>query len=321
MVDPATLRAQLDRLESEILAKARQFVTNYSLQAQTATSEVVVVLVSVSVDQGSLDRALTQAGLRLPAARQALTLVLVSEEAAPGRPAVYWWSGNPGVPPAPAPVAQVLKSLGVRLVDVGSLAGKVPAEARQPVLSEEQALDLARMAGAGLVILGRVRTYPLVTPPGESPPPVAQLMALDVASQKALALVEAEGPSFHLTPGPGAGPAVTEAVQLAVRQLLEQVAKAAPGQGTPKSEVSVSIRGLRSLADLHRFEQVLGSLGTLVAGVRRESVGAGWAELKVKLNGPPSQLADRLLVQDFGDFLVNVLDISPQGLKLLLIAK
>ena len=153
MVDPATLRAQLGRLESEILAKARQFVTNYSLQAQTATSEEVVVLVSVSVDQGSLDRALTQAGLRLPAARQALTLVLVSEEAAPGRPAVYWWSGNPGVPPAPAPVAQVLKSLGVRLVDVGSLAGKVPAEARQPVLSEEQALDLARMAGAGLVIL------------------------------------------------------------------------------------------------------------------------------------------------------------------------
>ncbi|KMY66644.1 hypothetical protein AAU61_16125 [Desulfocarbo indianensis] len=321
MVDPATLRSQLAGLDGRVLAKASQFVTTYSLQAHARSGDEVVVLVSASVDKRSLDQALTQAGLRLPAARQALTLALVSEEAAPGRPEVFWWGGAPGAPTAPAPVAEVLKSLGVRMVEPGVLAGKVPAEARQPVLNEEQALELARAAQAGLVIMGRVRTYPLVTPQGESPPPVAQLMALDVASQKALAFVETEGPSFHLTPGPGAGPAVTDAVQQSVRQLLEQVSQAAPSQGETVSEVTLTIRGLRSLADLHRFEQVLGSLSGLVASARRESVGAGWAELKVRLNGPPSQLADQLIVQDFGDFLVNVLDISQESVKLLLIGK
>jgi hypothetical protein len=189
------------------------------------------------------------------------------------------------------------------------------------VLSEEQALELARMAGAGLVILGRVRTYPMVTPEGESPPPVAQLMALEVDSGKALALVEAEGPTFHLTPGPGATPAVEEAVVAAVRQLLEQLAAEAPGDQAAGGEVLVKVRGLRSLADLMRFQEMLASQGTLVAGVSRESVGAGRATLKVKLNGPPSQLADQLIVQDFGDFLVNVLEISPQKLKLMLIPK
>jgi hypothetical protein len=221
----------------------------------------------------------------------------------------------------PAPVAQVLKSLGIRLVEPSTLAGRVPAEARQAVLSEEQALELAKLAGAGLVIMGRVRTYPLVTPDGESPPPVAQLMALDVASQKALSLVESEGPTFHLTPGPGAGPAVTDAVQQAVRQLLDRVSQAEPSQDAPDSEVSLTIRGLRNLSDLHKFEQVLASMTGVVASVRRESVGAGWAELKVKLNGPPSQLADQIIVQDFGGFLVNVLDISPDNVKLLLIGK
>lgn len=321
MVDPATIRSRLAELDEKVLVKAPQFVTTYSLQAHAKSGDEVVVLVSVSVDKHSLDQALNQAGLRLPAARQTLTLVLVSEEAAPGRPAVYWWGSASGAPAAPAPVAEVLESLGVRTVDPATLAGKVPAEARQPVLSEEQALELARLAGAGLVIMGRVRTYPLVTPEDESPPPVAQLMALEVGSQKALSLVESEGPRFHLTPGPGAGLKVTDAVQQAVRQLLEQVSKAAPGQGAPGSEITLTIRGLRNLADLHRFEEVLDSLSGVVASVRRQSVGAGWAALKVKLNGPPSQLADQLIVQDFGDFLVNVLDISPENLKLLLISK
>lgn len=321
MVDPATLRSQLESLDRLVLAKASQFVTTYSLQAHAKSGDEVVVLVSVSVDKHSLDQALSQASLRLPAARQILTLALISEEAAPGRPDVFWWGGASGAPAAPAPVAEVLKSLGVRLVDPSALAGRVPAEARQPVLSEQQALELAKLAGAGLVIMGRVRTYPLVTPEGESPPPVAQLMALDVASQKALSLVESEGPSFHLTPGPGAGPAVTDAVQQAVRQLLDRVSQAEPSQAAPDSEVSLTIRGLRNLSDLHKFEQVLASMTGVVASVRRESVGAGWAELKVKLNGPPSQLADQIIVQDFGVFLVNVLDISPESVKLLLIGK
>lgn len=322
MVDPATIRSRLAELDEKILAKASQFVTTYSLQAHAKSGDEVVVLVSVSVDKHSLDQALNQAGLRLAAARQALTLVLVSEEAAPGRPAVFWWGRSGGAPTAPAPVAEVLKSLGVCMVDPATLAGKIPAESRQPVLSEEQALELARLAGAGLVIMGRVRTYPLVTPEGESPPPVAQLMALDVSTQKALSLVESEGPNFHLTPGAGAGPAVTDAVQHAVRQLLEQISNAVPpNQGASNSEIKLTIRGLRNLADLHRFEEVLGSLTGVVSSAQRQSVGAGWAKLKIKLNGPPSQLADQLIVQDFGDFLVNVLDISPQNVKLLLVGK
>jgi hypothetical protein len=321
MVDPATLRSRLADLEGEVLARAESFVANYSLEASSVARGKVVVLVSVSVDRAALDRALADQALRLPAARQELTLVLVSEEAAPGRPAVYWWSGNPGVPAMPAPVKKVLDSLGVPTVEPASLAGRIPAEARQPVLSEEQALELARMAEAGLVILGRVRTYPMVTPKGESPPPVAQLMALDADTGEALALVEAEGPTFHLTPGPGAQPAVEEAVVGGVRQLLEQVAAEAPTSQAAGSEVLVEVRGLRSLADLMRFQELLAGQGTLVAEVSRESVRAGQATLKVKLNGPPSRLADQLIVQDFGDFLVNVLEISPQKLKLMLIPK
>jgi hypothetical protein len=166
-----------------------------------------------------------------------------------------------------------------------------------------------------------VRTYPLVTPEGEEPPPVAQLMALDVAQGKAVALVEAVGPAFHLTPGPAAGPAVREAVQQAVRELLEQVAKNAPEVVADRGEITLTLTGVRSLGDLMRFEKVLASLTGLVSDLRRDSAGAGWARLRLKLNGSTGQLADRLLVQDFGTFLVNVVEVRPDALKLMLIPK
>ena len=321
MVDPPTLSSKLHVLDSQILAKAKQFVAAYTLKASSIQQGKVLALVSVSIDRASLDKALAEAGLRLPAAKMALTLALISQEAAPGRPPVFWWSGAPGMGPAPPLVLAVIKSLGVKLADTTALAGRIPLEARQPVLTEEQALEMARLAGADLVVLGRVRTFPLMTPKGESPPPLAQLEALDVKQGKVLAQLEEEGPIFHTTPGPEAGKKVDSAVQDAVRKLLEQAAGADLSTPGTAGELELIINGLRSLGDLNNFEQVLGSLSALVSDMRRESVGPGWANLRLKLNGPPSQLADQLLLQNFGEFMVNVVEIAPKRLKLELIPR
>ncbi len=321
MVDPATLRQKLGDLQDKVLAKAGSFVATYTLVAEAKAGQTVLALVRAKVDRKALGRALAGAGLRLPELKMAQVLVLVAEETAPARPPVYWWSGAPGAPPAPPPVAAVLHSLGVETVDPAPLAASVPAEARNPVLSEDQALALGRQAGARLVIMGRVRTYPMVTPENELPPPVAQLMALDVEKGKAVSIVEAEGPAFHQTPGPASTDQVTQAVELATRQLLEQVAAAGPVQAAGASQITVHLSGITSLVQLNKFEQALTSLSPLVSSVRRSTVGAGWAEFAVTLAGPPSKLADRLLVTDYGDFLINVVDVAPNEIKLVLLPK
>lgn len=321
MVDPATLRGNLAVFKDKILAKPGRFVAAYSPQAGVVDKAGAVVMVSVSVDKAALDKALAQAGLRIFAARLAVTLVLVAEETAPGRPPVYWWSGGAGMTQAPPPLDGVFKSLGVKLADEKALAGRIPMEARQPLLTEEQALELARMVGAGLVIMGRVRTYPLVSPEG-SPPPLVQLLALDAARDgKVLAMVEEQGPIYQATPGPEAVSQVNRAVEQALRKLLEQVAASQQGVQAQASEITITLSGVRSLADLHRFEQVLGSMTTLVDDIKRESLGGGRAVLRVKLRVPAAQLADQLLLQDFGEFLVNVTEAGPSDLQLSVIPK
>lgn len=320
MVDPATMRDKLPELLTSILSEPGRFVAAYTPQSAAVQDKIALAMVSVSVDQAALDLALSQSGLRLPAARLAVTLMLVSEEAAPGRPPVYWWSGAAGLPQAPPPLDQVLKSLGVKLADIKALSGRVPLGSRQPVLSEDQAIELARLAGAGLVIMGRVRTYPMVTPE-DSPQPLVQLLALEPGTGKTLAMEEVTGPVYHTTPGPGAADQVNLLVEQAMRRLLEQVAANASAGPSQVSEITIKLSGVRGLADLHRFEQVLESLKSLVDSVNRQSVGAGGASLRVRLKVPAAQLADQLLLQNYGTFLVNVAQSGPDSLNLVLIPK
>jgi hypothetical protein len=197
----------------------------------------------------------------------------------------------------------------------------VPEGARQPVVNEDQAVELARLCGAGLVLLGRMRTYPMISPQGEETEPLVQILAVDVAKAATLAVEEDQGPVYKDTPPPEAADEVATAVQKAVRGLLEQVVAQSPTIPEGETRVTLLVSGVDSLGDLHRFEDVVGGLGSLVEEMRRVSVAAGQATLELKLKVPASTLADQLLLQDYGPFLVNVVEVGSQQIKVVLIPK
>ncbi len=321
MVDPATLSAKLDVLERAIISQAPRFITNYSHQSSGKSDKAVLALVKVSVNKSALNRALASAGLRILAERLPETLVLVSEETSPGRPPVFWWSGQPGVPPVPLPVAQVLKSQGLPVMQAAGLKEQIGSEMRIATLSTAQGLELARSFGAGMLLMGRVRTYPLLSQPGSEPQPVAQLIMLDVAQGTVMAMEEARGPVYTQTPGPQAAREVTQAVETAVRRLLEKVVSFSPELETGGSELLLEITGVRSLADTMRFEQALMGLTAMVESFSQEKIGAGWASYRLKLKVPASQLADKLLTQNMGNYLLQVLELSPEKMKVEIIPR
>ncbi len=321
LVDPATLRKDLEVLDKQVLSDARKFITHYSLLASTQSGASYLALVSVTVDDKALSRALIRAALKMPTAHVGAVLVMVSEEAAPGRPPVYWWSGLPGAPPAPAPMVKVLKALGIKMIDPKPLKAILTPHLRHPVLNEAHALEIARQAGAKLVIVGSVRTFPLVTPEHVYPSPLVQLLALDTVTSRQIALVEADGPVYHTTPPREARQVVLATVESAVRDLMAQIAASDSAAMPTENEILLTVTGVRSLAQLYRFERVLTSLAENVTRMTRVSVGPGRAMLKLAISGSASALADKLLVQNYGDFLVNVVEASPTRMDVVLIPK
>ena len=86
-------------------------------------------------------------------------------------------------------------------------------------------------------------------------------------------------------------------------------------------QLALEVSGVRSLAQLIKFEEVVGSLTGMVQSIVRNKVGGGKAGYALKISVSPSRLADELLVQNFGDFLVNVVEVEPGQMKLVLLPR
>ncbi|MFH2125797.1 MAG: hypothetical protein ABIK12_04730, partial [Pseudomonadota bacterium] len=265
--------------------------------------------------------ALIQAALKLPTSHLGTILVMVSEETAPGRPPVYWWSGLPGAPDAPAPVTKVIKKMGIRIINPAVVKPLLTPDMHHPVLSESQALEFAREVGAQVVIIGTVRTYPLVTPKHVLPPPLVQLLAIETNQGQVVSMEETDSPVFNTTPTPEDANEVVDIVESSVRRLMANLASRMAEVGPTTKDLALKVSGVRSLSQLMRLETVLGSLKDLVEKVQRVSAGAGQAEFKLTLKGSPAQLADQLMVQDYGDFLVNVVESDAKGLQVVIIPR
>ncbi|MCB2185876.1 MAG: flagellar assembly protein T N-terminal domain-containing protein [Deltaproteobacteria bacterium] len=321
LADPATLQKHLADLDQKILARARELVRSYRLEASTVSRDRVWVVVSVTLDQKALLEELTRAGLRVPATGLGRILPLVAEDNSPDRPPVFWWNSPQAAPAPPAAVAEVFKSLGVEIPRPPAGGWRLPPEAMQPVVGEEEAVNLGRQAGASLVLLGSIRTYPLATPQGQTPPPQAQLMVLDVASGQSVGLVEEPGPVFSGPPTPEAGRQVDQAVEKALRAALAQAAAARQSTATEGSEVLLTLEGVKSQAVLSRFTRELAGMDTVVKELTRESVGGGKAVFRVKLLTQPSRFADELMIRDYGDFLVNLVESNDQEIRFMVLPK
>eukprot|EP01022_Parablepharisma_sp_SALTPOND_P029557 TRINITY_DN7397_c1_g1_i1.p1 TRINITY_DN7397_c1_g1~~TRINITY_DN7397_c1_g1_i1.p1 ORF type:complete len:501 (+),score=191.17 TRINITY_DN7397_c1_g1_i1:1007-2509(+) len=320
-LDPVTLRNNLAVLDQQVLSDAKRYITNYTLVASATSGDDYLALVQVSIDQRALTRSLIRAALKLPTSHMGAVLVMVSEETAPGRPPVYWWSGLPGAPDAPAPLVKVIKHMGIRVINPQPLKALLTPDMRQPVLSEAQALEFARQAGAQVVLLGSVRTYPLVTPDGVSPPPLVQLLAIDTKSGQVMSIEEQEGPSFHTTPPAEEYSKILGMVETSVRNLMAKLSARMAELAAQSKDITLKVSGVRSLPQLMRLEKVLLSLGDLVDKAQRVSAGAGKASFLLTLKGTPSQLADQLMVHDYGDFLVNVVEQDAKNVEAVIIPR
>lgn len=321
LLDPATLRTSLATLDEKIIAKADQFISSYTIETVTNIDKQVLALVSAGLDKAALEKALALSGLRVPVGHLGAFMLLVAEDAAPGRPLVYWWSGFGQPDGGPAVMAKVLKSMGVKITEPGPLRQNLPPELMQQSLTPDQALELARLAGSDIVVLGRVRDYPMVSEKDVAPPMLAELTAYEAGTGRALAQVQTQGPLFNEPPGLEGAQQVQAALEEAVRNLVAQVAASRPIKAAENGQLEMEVSGVRSMVQLIKFEQVVGSLTSMVQSIERNKVGGGKAGYALKITVSPSRLADELLVQNFGDFLVNITEVEAGKMKLSLLPR
>jgi hypothetical protein len=316
LLSPEEMSQLWPRLSEELFSQQAAYINNFKILAIHQAQSQTWVLVEVEVNKSALEQAAAALKLARPAKPPVeQILCLISEDVSPDRPPVYWWAGSETIAACPQAVKDGLRQIGYSALEAAALTGISSGAIKdKPVLTEEQAYQLGSKAGAGLILWGRIRSYPVLSDKPIIATPLIQLALLDVAQTRMLAQVEVEGGVFSGSLPAEFAASMDREVEEALSKLFELAGRIA---AAPRRQVIVEMEGLRSIADLTQMERMLARLRLdgQVTQVRRESISRGKATLLLDCNIDGMALAERLETMESANWSIKILEKSPTLLR------
>ncbi len=309
------LAAVWNQLSQEVLLNPAPYIKSFRTLAVSRQGGQTLVLVEGEVNEATLEQMLGRLPAATPQARAEQILSLVCEDVAPGRPALYWWSGQAGLAFCPARIERGLKALGYAPYNPSALVSSLGREITQNVvLTEQQAIAMGERAGTKLVLWGRMRTYPIVSSTATETAPLLQLALLSVESKRVLAQVEVEGAVFKDNIPVGFEDGMDKEVAAALAKLfdLAKIKISAP----PQLKVTLELEGINSAAELTRLERALNRMEGLVLEVRRESLSLGRATLVLGTTQDGLAVANALEQLNQPGWQLRVIERTPAKVRI-----
>ena len=93
------------------------------------------------------------------------------------------------------------------------------------------------------MIIGSVRTFPMVTPQHVLPPPLVQLLAIETNEGHVVSMEETDSPVFHVTPTAEDANEVMDLVESSVRRLMANLAARMAEVGPTTKDLSLKVTG------------------------------------------------------------------------------
>ena len=286
----ADLTDNWNQIHQQVLSRPEAYIKNFRNLAVSHQGGQTWVLVEAQTDDSALEQLLnTWAGRTAQPTAQSI-LSLVSEDVAPGRPPLYWWSAQPGLAICPARIERGLKNLNYVPFDPSRLLSSLKPEITgNVVLTEQQAHALGQQAGVKLALWGRLRAYPILSQSASPSTPLLQMALLDVQRKRILAQVEVEGAVFKSQLPEGFEESMDKEVAEALAKLFELA-----GIKVTQMRVVMEVEGLSNAGELARLERALVRMDGLVIRVQRQSLSPGQATLLLDTAQDGLALAEKL---------------------------
>jgi len=312
------------------------YIRGYQVTAQTEAEGKLSVVVEAEVNQNFLENSL--AGLGLGRIRvKILPMVSLSID----RSGLFaWWIAPQETPPS----SQTLEALTERLDQLGldvlqPKSDTLPLAVLDP--SPDEAAMIGRQYQAELVLTGSIIETDVE---GER---LAQVrcQVIDVENAQIVAgplelgyvppvpsgeesedsIAPSVGP---LPPAPDVKPHETlptaeaeEAGERMAALLINELKLTGWVMSVKPTDVQIQVEGVKHYLDLRFFLDALARIPDQIQDVRQQSIQAGRATFSAKLLTTTQNLANLLVGQDYPNFFVSIVEVSPQALHIKLIQR
>jgi len=311
----ATETDQAQLLSDKIYAHSEGYVRGYETLEDRQDGNSWVVKLRCKVAEGKLDEDLMAFGIAYRREGMPRVMVLIAEQAIHATQATGWWQGGGNA--ADLRVVENafmdrMQKSGFSFVDPEVLSGKLTLQAVGADPNAQQAREIGKLAGAEVVVVGRVIAKPvgqMEVPGGALFAAVANVSARAVRTDTGQVMASAEltGKITNDFEQSTAGrKALSEAGRQLAGDLFAKIGKAWAREQSGGRHVTLTILGVDDYARLAAFKAQLVSGVRGVKDVQERSMEGGRADLEVVLAGTSESLATDLATRKFPGFTVKV---------------
>jgi hypothetical protein len=302
------MATNFQRLDEEILARAKEQIQDYQILSEFKTDRYVRVLLKARVNTAVLEKILKYMRVHEREAIQVDVLFLVSEKSA-GSPARGWWTD----PAAQASLTytelflgQVFEDKGFRVINRSFFPPEesYDEDMLRIELSDDDAIKWGKLLSAQVVITGQANR-------DEESGASVFLKALRVMNGTTLAqgFREERPDKGHEDEG--------TAVELAIRRWADDLSSYITNAFKPSEQamnrIFITLKGLKSYKELQDIKEFFSRDFPEVKSVTERRLQRDFVRVSVELKGDSQRLAERMLLHPKRPFLFEIREVDTQG--------
>jgi len=310
-----------------VYENSNAFVQDYKVLTETQFAKSYRVIVKATVAANKIAKQLSQAGILRAKVSLPAVLFFISEQNLNEDSPRYWWGKQMSAfeSIAEATISDILKARGFPVVEHSRV--EIPKlvnwdSNEKPEISTEEAINLGLRLQAEVVVVGASIASPTPSVMGEnlkSFKATLKARAFRTETGEEIASLSRISVTANADEGVGGREALTMAGTLAGDELATQLARAWRELAERPSELEILVEGTGNLANFVKFRRALTGISG-VEGMRVKEIKPNETTLIIEYKGKAEELASALMLQNFGNFGINIYEITQQRLKIALIS-
>ncbi len=324
MVSSETLVQNYEVLRDQIYSQSQGYVRRYEVTDESTQGNLYKVTIQATVAAGNLKNDIQALGLLMGRKNMPRVMIMVAEQNVGMHYYSYWWgvkAGTADLSIAENVLMQKLARKGFHVVDhaMTSKTLKIKAPYKIESLSNDAVRDIGKVYDAEVVIYGKALSKLAGSVLGSSMKSAQADVSLRVVNTdtgRVIASSTHHAAAVHPNEVTAGAEALKIATDAIADQLLTQIVNQWSQDVDSGSLIRLVVSDIPSYSHLVKFKEMIQKRVRGVSGVYQRDFNTGTATLDVSVPTTSQKLADELMVIDYGEFVIDITNITQNSVNL-----
>ncbi|MEE4112677.1 MAG: hypothetical protein V2I40_07670 [Desulfobacteraceae bacterium] len=321
MLTGETVVRRFQQINDNILAERDNYIQNYRVLTESVSGNTVRTLVQVDIAADRVSRDLSRLGLALAGAVYPRIFFMIAERNVTDADFTYWW-GDRRIRSrtiSEGALATTLQATGFEVVDLPDLSSPLSLPLNAP---EADMVALAGRLGADVLVTGYGTAAAAPNTMGggvNAYEAVLEARAFDVQTGQPIGQTRQKSVVSGQDQIAGGREALSGAGALAGDDLARQIMAVWQQARDRSAVIEVVVEGTGGhIADFVRLRTVIASLSG-VNELKMKAMSADRADMAATYQGSSRSLADALLLKTFSGFGIDIVEVTPEVIRIRLV--